>query len=264
MSTKQSTRYEGRVAVVTGGGSGIGAAVVRRLIAEGAQVVAGDLDGQSVQRLEADHDGAVIGVEADVSDEQQVDRLVSTAVERFGRLDAGFNVAGIGGAGELLAQELAGWNRVLAVCLTGVMLAMRAEAAQMVRQGGGGAIVNVASVNSEIPMRGGAAYCVAKAGAAMLSQVGALEFGEHSIRVNTVSPGLTATPLTAPVIAVDAARSAYLERIPLGSVGTPEQMASAALYLASDDADYVSGVNFAVDGAWRTTGYPDLRAALGR
>lgn len=262
MTRAGESRYDGRVAVVTGGASGIGAAVVRRLVAEGARVAVGDLDADAIKAMETELGSSVVGVELDVADEAQVARLVDTAVDSFGRLDAGFNVAGIGGAGELLSQETSAWNRVVTVCLTGVMLSMRAEAAQMVRQGHGGAIVNVASVNAQIPMRGGAAYCAAKAGAEMLARVGALEFGEHGIRVNTVSPGLTDTPRTARIMAVDALRQAYLDRIPAGTVGTPEQMAAAALYLASDDAGYVSGVDLPVDGAWRTTGYPDLRAAF--
>ncbi len=258
------SRYAGKVAVVTGGASGIGAAIVRRLVAEGASVVAGDVNTENLDALVAELGDGVVGVVADVTSEDAVAALVATAVDRFGGLHAGFNVAGGGGGGMLLDQAEADWRRVLDLCLTGVFLSMKHEARQFVAQGGGGAIVNVSSLNSRVPMFGGSAYCSAKAGVAMLSECGALEFGEHQIRVNTVSPGLTETPLTAPLLALEGALDAYLERIPLRRAGGPADMAAAALFLASDDAAYVSGANLFVDGAWATTTYPDLRPFLGQ
>jgi NAD(P)-dependent dehydrogenase (short-subunit alcohol dehydrogenase family) len=132
----------------------------------------------------------------------------------------------------------------------------------MIAAGGGGAVVNIASLNSTVPMFFGAAYACAKAGVAMLGQSGALELAEHGIRVNTVSPGLTDTPLVRGALEVPDVLAAYLERIPLGRPATPEDIAATATYLASDDAAYVSGVNVAVDGAWAQSGYPDLRPHL--
>jgi NAD(P)-dependent dehydrogenase (short-subunit alcohol dehydrogenase family) len=258
------SRYAGKVAVVTGGASGIGEQIVRRLIAEGASVVAGDVNTERLGTLGGELGESFAGVETDVTSEDAIAAMVATAVERFGGLHVGFNVAGGGGGGMLLDQTEADWRRVLDLCLTGVFLAMKHEARQLVAQGGGGAIVNISSLNSEVPMFGGSAYCSSKAGVAMLSQCGALEFGEHGIRVNTVSPGLTETPLTAPVLALDGARDAYLERIPLRRAGQPADMAASALFLASDDAAYVSGVNLFVDGAWATTTYPDLRPFFGQ
>ncbi|MDO8187952.1 SDR family oxidoreductase [Conexibacter sp. JD483] len=261
MSSADNARYAGRVAVVTGGASGIGAAIVRRLVAEGASVVAGDISADRLAELERELGDRCHGVAADVTSEADVERLVATAVDRFGGLHAGFNVAGGGGGGSLLEQSEEDWRRVLDLCLTGVFLSMKHEG-RALREGGGGAIVNIASLNSTVPMFGGSAYCSAKAGVAMLSQCGALELAEHAIRVNTVSPGLTATPLTAALTELPGATEAYLERIPLKRVGSPEEMAAAALYLGSDDAGYVSGANLFVDGAWATSTYPDLRPFL--
>jgi meso-butanediol dehydrogenase/(S,S)-butanediol dehydrogenase/diacetyl reductase len=258
------SRYAGKVAVVTGGASGIGAQIVRRLVAEGASVVAGDVNTERLDELGRELGDGVVGVETDVTSEHALEAMVATAVERFGGLHVGFNVAGGGGGGMLLDQTEADWRRVLDLCVTGVFLSMKHEARQMVAQGGGGAIVNISSLNSEVPMHGGSAYCTAKAGVAMLSECGALEFGQHGIRVNTVSPGLTETPLTAQLLAVEGAREAYLDRIPLGRAGQPADMAASALFLASNDAAYVSGVNLFVDGAWATTTYPDLRPFLGQ
>lgn len=260
MPANPTSRYKGRAAIVTGGGSGIGAAITRALLAEGAGVVVGDLNIERVGELTEKYGDAVLGVTTNVTDPEQVERLTGTAVERFGRLDAAFNVAGFGGHAEIVDITREDWQRVVDVCLTGLLFSVQSEARRMTR---GGAIVNVASINGETPMRGGVAYCASKAGAVMLTKVAALELGDRGIRVNAVSPGLTDTPLTAAVLAHPAARQAYLDRIPLGEVGTPEQMASAALFLGSDEASYVSGVDLAVDGAWRTTGYPDLRAAFG-
>ena len=128
----------------------------------------------------------------------------------------------------------------------------------MIASGRGGAIVNIASLNAHVPMFGGVAYSCAKAGVDMLSRNAALELAAKRIRVNTVSPGLTDTPLTAGIKHVAGAQDAFYERIPMRRWGMPEDMAAAALFLASDDAGYISGANLFVDGAWETTGYPNL------
>jgi NAD(P)-dependent dehydrogenase (short-subunit alcohol dehydrogenase family) len=258
----QSRRYDDKVTIVTGGASGIGAAVTRRLIEEGAAVVAGDRDGPGLANLHAELGEQFRGVTCDVTSEPEVEAMVELAAAEFGRVDVAFNVAGAARGAPLTELTLEDWCFTVDVCLTAVFLCMKHEARRMLAQGSGGAIVNVASLNSRVPMFGGAAYCAAKAGTAMLSECGALEWGESGIRVNTVSPGLTVTPLSAPLTAIPGVTKAYLERIPARRLGTPEQMASAALYLGSDDASYVSGTNLLVDGAWATSTYPDLRELL--
>jgi len=251
-------RFKGKVAVVTGGGSGIGLAITRRLVAEGARVAVGDLATGGAAEL----GDAVACVTVDVRREADVEALVKAAASRFGRLDLAFNAAGVGGFGPITELAEAEWSRIIDICLKGVFLAVKHEARQMIAQGGGGAIVNIASLNSHVPMYGGVAYTCAKAGVEMLSRNAALELAADRIRVNTVSPGLTDTPLTAGLKAVPGVEDAYLQRIPMRRWGTPDDMAAAALFLASDDAGYISGSNLFVDGAWETTGYPNLQPFL--
>jgi NAD(P)-dependent dehydrogenase (short-subunit alcohol dehydrogenase family) len=257
--TAGARRYAGKVAVVTGGASGIGEAICRRLVAEGASVVAGDINAERLELLGGELGENFHGVVADVRSEADIERLTA-ATSQFGPLDCGFNVAGLGRGGPIIDQSLADWDFVLGVCLTGVFLAMRHEARLMTA--GRGSILNISSLNSEVPMYGGSSYCTAKAGVAMLTKCGALEFAESGVRVNAVSPGLTDTPLTAMTKTVPGILDAYHERIPFRRAASPAEIASAALYLNSDDASYISGVNLFVDGAWATSGYPDLRPFL--
>ncbi len=247
--------------MVTGGASGIGEGIVRRLVGEGASVVAADINEQRLKALAAELGGRLATITADVTREADMAAMVTAAVDGFGSLDVGFNVAGAAQGGPLVELTEEAWDYTVDLCLKGVFLAMKHEARQLLRQGRGGAIVNISSLNSEVPMFGGSPYCAAKAGSAMLAKCGALEWGEAGVRVNAVSPGLTDTPLTAMVERVPAVKDAYLERIPLKRAATPADIAAAACFLGSEDAAYISGVNLFVDGAWATTTYPDLRAA---
>jgi NAD(P)-dependent dehydrogenase (short-subunit alcohol dehydrogenase family) len=256
-------RYAGKVAVVTGAASGIGRATATRLVAEGAFVVGGDVNVDGLEALAAELGERFVGQRCDVTSESDVAALVATAVDHGG-LHAAFNIAGASRAGLIVDLTEADWDFTVDLCLKGVFLGVKHEAKQMITQGGGGAIVNIASLNSRVPMFFGVAYSAAKAGVVMIGQTAALELGEHGIRVSTVSPGLTDTPLVAALTGDEEANTAYLERIPLKRPATPEDIASAALYLASDDATYITGVNLFVDGAWEQTGYPDLRPAFGR
>lgn len=256
-----TARFEGKVGIVTGGASGIGLAIVRRLVDEGGRAVVGDLNPDSLERVAAELGDRVEPVALDVRDEVGVRAMVETAVGRFGRLDLGFNCAGLSVPGELIDLGADDWDTVVDICLKGTFLALKHEAKAMAASGGG-AIVNIASLNSHVPMIGGGAYACAKAGVEMLSRNAALELAPRRIRVNTVSPGLTDTPLTAGLRDMQGLEASFLERIPLNRWGTPEDIAAAALFLASDDASYISGSNLFVDGAWETTGYPNLRPYL--
>ncbi len=251
------SRFDGKVAVVTGGASGIGLAIARRLVAEGGRVVIGDVNRQTLEVAAAELGERGAAVEVDVRVEARVAAMTDAAVSRFGRLDLGFNCAGLSIFGELAGREEADWDTVLGICLKGAWLCVKHEARAMGRTGGG-AIVNIASLNSHVPMYGGGAYACAKAGMEMLSRNAALELAPRGIRVNTVSPGLTATPLTAGLRTNPEIEAAFMQRIPMSRSGTPEEMAAAALFLASDDAGYVTGSNLFVDGGWETTGYPDM------
>lgn len=247
-----SERFSGKTAVVTGAASGIGLAITQRLLLEGANVVGCDI-------REIVHLGdRFVGIEADVTHEAAAEIMIATAADRFGSVDAAFNVAGGNRAGYIVDQTEEDWSFTIDLCLRSVFLGMKHQARQMMRQGHG-AIVNIASLNAHVPMHAGAAYSAAKAGVEMLSRNGALEFAPFGIRVNAVLPGLVQTPLTRRHFENPAALTAFNDRIPMGRSAQPEEIAAPALFLASDDASYVNGASLLVDGAWAVAGYPDMR-----
>jgi meso-butanediol dehydrogenase / (S,S)-butanediol dehydrogenase / diacetyl reductase len=257
-----STRFSGKVAVVTGAASGIGLAIASRLIEEGAKVVGGDINSDRLHDIGEELRAGFVGLAGDVTVEADCAALVAAAVDRFGRLDLAFNVAGGNRAGYIVDQSEADWTFVIDMCLKGVFLGMKHQARQMMRQGGG-AIVNIASLNAHVPMFAGAAYSTAKAGVEMLTKNGALEWADRGIRVNAVLPGLVETPLTAPTFQDPARLAAFNARTPMGRPAQPAEIAGPALFLASPDASYVSGASLLVDGAWAVSGYPDMRPFRG-
>jgi meso-butanediol dehydrogenase / (S,S)-butanediol dehydrogenase / diacetyl reductase len=173
-----------------------------------------------------------------------------------------FNVAGGSRPALIVDMTEEDWDFTVDLCLKGVFFGVKHAARQMIAGGAGGSIVNIASLNSRVPMFFGSAYSAAKAGVVSLGQSAALELGEHGIRVATVSPGLTDTPLVQPMTSLPNVHAAFIERIPLRRAATPEDIAAAALFLGSDDASYISGVNLFVDGGWEQTGYPDMRPLI--
>lgn len=260
-------RFAGKVGLVAGGASGIGRAIARGLHANGAQVVAGDLDADGLAALAAELGEGFAWTRSDVTREADAEALVALAATRFGGLDLAFNVAGASRPGYIVDLAEADWDFTVDLCLKGVFLGMKHQARQMMRGGAegrsGAAIVNIASLNAHVPMHGGSAYVAAKAGVEMLSRNGALEFAPFGIRVNAVLPGLVQTPLTRRHFDNPDAHAAFLERIPLGRAAQPEEIAGPALFLASPDAAYVSGASLLVDGAWAVSGYPDMRPFRG-
>ena len=255
-------RHRGRVAVVTGAASGIGAAIARRFVAEGGRVAGGDINEDGLATMRTELGDGFVAVRCDVTHEAEVAALVAAAVRSFGALHVGFNVAGASRPALIVDMTEEDWDFTVDLCLKGVFLALKHEARQLIGQGTGGAIVNIASLNSRVPMVFGAAYSSAKAGVVMLGQSGALELAEHGIRVTTVSPGLTATPLVAPMTSLPEVNAAFMDRIPLKRAASPEDIAATALFLASDEAAYVTGINVFVDGGWEQSGYPDLRPVI--
>ena len=263
-------RFEGRVALVTGGASGMGRETSLRLAREGAAVVVAGLADdergpETVALIEAEG-GRAVYVGADVAREADCDAMAQAALDQFGRLDYCVAAAGIlharyvsgeiapedqnpdRSAGHLTNKPLEFWERVLAVNLTGVMLTNRAVAKRLIAQGEGGAIVNISSGAAKIPMRGSAEYSVSKAGVWMLTRCLALELAPHNIRVNTVAPGVIDTPM-ALAVSSDESRRQQLERtIPLGRFGEAEDIAEASLFLLSAQSDYMTGQIIHPDG----------------
>ena len=248
-------RLGGKVAVITGAASGIGRATAQRLVGEGAEVVAGDLDEAGLTSLADELGDAVVGVPCDVTVEADVERLAQTAVDSHGRLDVAFANAGVGSIEPVVDIDVEQWQRVLDVNLTGPMLTIKHAARRMTN---GGSIVVTASLNAVQPGRGMGAYCTSKAGVAMLVQVAALELGPVGIRVNAIAPGLVRTPLTELSWALPAIADGYVENTPVGRYASPEEIAGLVAYLASDEASFVSGSLLLIDGAAHTMKYPDL------
>lgn len=256
-------RFEGKVAVVTGAASGIGEAITRQLVAEGAKVVAADINADRLNKLEVEFADSVVGVIANVTKESDVEAMVAKAAEHFGRLDIAFNVAGASRPGPILNLSEEDWDFTVDLVLKGVFLSTKHEARQMIASGAKGAIVNISSLNAHVPMVLGSAYAAGKAGVEMFTKNAALELGRNGIRVNAVLPGLISTPLTSSLTNVDVILKDYVDRIVLGRPGTPDEIASPSLFLASDQAAYVTGTSLVVDGGWEITNYPDLSKYIG-
>jgi NAD(P)-dependent dehydrogenase (short-subunit alcohol dehydrogenase family) len=247
------SRLAGKVAVITGGASGLGLASAQRFAAEGAQVACLDLDGDAAAAAAADFDG--LGVACDVSDEASVERAVATTVERFGTVDVLYANAGIAGTGSVHKEDLASWNRMLGVHLTGVFLASRAVLGPMLAQGSGSIILQ-SSVAGVTGIRNLAAYTAAKGGIAALARQMAADYSERGIRTNAVCPGTVRTPLVEQTYlgysgSPEAAAAALAERdrdYPAGRLGALEDIANFALFLASDESRWITGGVFPVDG----------------
>ncbi|MGE5596234.1 MAG: SDR family NAD(P)-dependent oxidoreductase [Hyphomicrobiales bacterium] len=258
-------RLDGKVAIVTGGASGIGARTAEVFVEEGARVLIADVNsdgiGAMIARLGHNYaDGAVV----DVRDEDAVRNMVAQAVRRFGRLDIGFNNAGVGGFSPIQDYPLEDINTVLGISLTGTFLSMKHEAKHLIEAGHGGSIVNIASLNAIQATEGFAAYCSAKAGVAMLTKVGALELGRHRIRVNAIGPGLINTPATETLRMLPGVFDSFIHESPIGRAGEPEDVAQLAVYLASDASSLMTGQTLYIDGGQSLKKYPELFAAFER
>ena len=245
-------KLKDRVALVTGAGQGIGLACAEALAREGAHVLLTDLKEEAIRgeasRLEQGGARAAWMV-CDVSRRDQVNRAVARAVQEFGRLDILVSNAGITHAADFLDLEEADFDRVLAVNLKGMFLAGQAAARQMVAQGGGGAIVNMSSVNAVMAIPNQVPYVVSKGGINQLTKVMAVALAPHGIRVNGIGPGTILTELARTAVLGNAeAEKRILSRTPLGRMGEPAEIASVAVFLASDDAAYLTGQTIYPDG----------------
>ncbi len=242
-------RLEGKVAVVTGGCSGIGLATVRRFAEEGAKVVIGDVDDARGKEVAGEVGGTY--VHADVTDKEQVDALFKAAKETYGSVDIAFNNAGISPPEDdsILETDLDAWRRVQEVNLTSVYLCCKAALPYMLEQGSG-SIINTASF---VAVMGAAtsqiSYSASKGGVLSMSRELGVQFARQGVRVNALCPGPVNTPLLQELFAKDAERAARrLVHIPMGRFGEPEEMANAVLFLASDESSFITASSFLVDG----------------
>ena len=248
-------RLRNEVAIVTGSGRGIGQAIARRFAAEGARVALADVDAEAAGRVAADLQATGLqawGVPCDIADPAHVRRLVEETRARFGRLDVLVNNAGVGLNKPFLTTTLDEWERQLRVNLTGTFLCAQAAARVMVEQGGG-RVVNVASISGQRGGQGRAAYGAAKAGVILLTRVMAVELAPYGVRVNALAPGPVDTDQSRQTH-TPATRRAYHDRIPIRRYGDGDEIAAAALFLASPESSFVTGHVLNVDGGFHAAG----------
>ena len=246
-------RLKDRVAIITGAGSGNGRGIALRFSEEGARIVAADVDSESAQEtanLVEDAGGEAFAVRVDVSRREQVSAMVEAAAEQFGGIDILVNNAGVETLVPLLDLEESEWDRIVDTNLKGAFLCGQIAARAMVSAQASGAIVNIASINAKIALAGQAHYTSSKGGLIMLTKSMALDLAPHGIRVNAIGPGVIETRMTERSLSDPERRAMLLSKVPLGRVGQPRDVANAALFLASDEASYITGTTLYVDGGW--------------
>jgi glucose 1-dehydrogenase len=248
-------RVEGKIALVTGAGGGIGGAGAEGLGREGAAVLCTDVDAAAAEatagRIRA-AGGRAAGLGLDVRDRAAVDAAVAAAVREFGRLDVLAECAGISHRLNFLDLDVETWDRIIAVNLTGMFHLGQAAARQMAKQGGGGSIINITSQLAEVARPERAAYVASKGGGRSLTHAMAVDLAAHNIRVNAIAPGPTLTGLTRASYTNPEARRATEALIPLGRLGQPDDLVGAVLFLASDESRWVTGSTVTVDGGYNT------------
>ncbi|MER5266491.1 3-oxoacyl-ACP reductase [Actinosynnema sp. NPDC002837] len=242
-------RLEGRVAVITGGGSGIGLASVRRLASEGARVVVADVDAESGKAAADEVDG--LFVQVDVTDEEQVSALYQTTVDTYGSVDVAFNNAGISPPDDdsILTTGIEAWDRVQKVNLTSVYLCCKHAIPHMLERGRGSVINTASFVATMGAATSQISYTASKGGVLAMSRELGVQFARQGVRVNALSPGPVNTPLLRELFAKDPERAARrLVHVPLGRFAEPAEIAAAVAFLASDDSSFITASNFLVDG----------------
>jgi glucose 1-dehydrogenase len=242
----------GKVAIVTGGNTGIGKAVVLALAERGADIVIDYVSNpeatDDLEKQVAALGDKVIGVDADVSDVSELQRLVDKTVETFGRLDIMVNNAGIETRTSILDTSEHQYDRVMAINLKSAFFGTQIAAKQMIAQGGGGRIINMTSVHEDWPMPGNTPYCLSKGGMRMLTRTAGVELGPHGVQVVGVGPGAVATPINTSTMNDPAKMKVLDAAIPLGRMAEPEEIASLVAFLADEGASYITATTIFADG----------------
>jgi 2-keto-3-deoxy-L-fuconate dehydrogenase len=249
-------KLEQRVAVITGAGSGIGRAMALLFAREGARILAADMNGDAAEETAGQivaSGGRCVRLKVDVTQPGQVRHMIERAQSEYGRIDILCNNAGIGSTTDVIACEPDEWDRVMTVNAKGVYLGCKYVLPHMIAQGGG-VIINTASVAGMVGIVKRASYSASKGAVIALTRQVAIDFVQHGIRVNCLCPGTVDSPWVERLLARAedraSARQALEARQPMGRLGTPEEVAAAALYLASDDAAFITGTGLVIDGGW--------------
>ncbi|PIC83007.1 SDR family NAD(P)-dependent oxidoreductase [Sporosarcina sp. P1] len=243
-------RFMNKTALVTGAASGIGEAAVRAFAAEGANVVISDIsaDGQNLSEELNRQGGSTVFIQADVTKEEDVKRMIDAAVDRYGQLDVLFANAGIGVPSLIHETSFDDWKKVIDVNLHGVFLCNKYTITQMLKQAAGGAIVNNDSIHGLVGRQRTGSYSAAKGAVKLLTQTGCAEYSSRGIRINNVNPGYIETPLVDRL--PEPVKQELVKLHPIGRLGRPEEVAKAVLFLASDDASFITGASLVVDGGY--------------
>ena len=243
---------KGKVAIVTGGNSGIGLAVVLELARQGASIaidyIAHPEATEALEQRVAALGDQVIGVEADVSKVADLERLIAETVKKFGRVDVMVNNAGVETRTSVLDTSEAQYDRVLSINLKSAFFGTQLAARQMIAQGGGGRIINISSIHEDWPMPGNTAYCLSKGGVRMLTRTAGVELAPHNVLVVGVAPGAVGTPINLVTMKDPALMQRLDAAIPLGRMARPEEVASVVAFLAGDGASYMTATTVVCDG----------------
>lgn len=246
-------KLNNKIAIVTGSARGIGRAIAEAMASEGARVVITDRDGAEAAKTAREIGDAAVAITADVSKPEDIEALFEQAVKAFGRVDILVNNAGIGAARLVVDIDLEEWERIIRINLTGAFLCSQQAARRMIAQGTGGKIVNIVSLSGQKGGVGRSAYGASKAGLEVLNKIMAVEFAEYGINVNAIAPGPIMTE-TGKAMHTKETVDAYHRLIPQRRYGEPAEIAAAAVFLASDDASYITGHTLNVDGGFLAAG----------
>lgn len=242
-------QLENKIAVVTGASAGIGLAIAERFLSEGARVVLSDIN-EAGQDIANKYGEQAMFFKCDVSKSSEVDALIQTVVQKFGRLDIMVNNAGIATSGTASDTTDEVWHKTIEVNLSGIFYGLRAAAKIMLQQKSSGSIINITSIAGLVGFHGSLAYCASKGGVTQLTRAAAVDLAKDKIRVNAIAPGVIDTNMTKAYLADPGFQQLMANMTPMGRPGVPNDIAEAALYLASDGASYATGQILAVDGGW--------------
>ncbi|MBD2863944.1 SDR family NAD(P)-dependent oxidoreductase [Paenibacillus oceani] len=245
-------RLQGKVALITGAGGGMGKADALLFAKEGAKVAISDIQEDKIQQVVAEikqNGGEAIGFRQDVSQEEEWVHIVGETVKQFGKIDILVNNAGISGATPLLDMTVEEWNRIMNINLTGTFLGQKHVIPHMI-QNGGGSIINISSIAGLTGGSGAGAYTASKGAVRLLTKATAIDYAKFNIRANSIHPGYIATPMTVDLMADEKMKQWFQAQTPLPRLGAPEDIAAGALFLASDESSYITGIELPIDGGY--------------